>query len=379
LKKKGYGDCIENGIDYNSISTHGSKGTSRRKMGFHVVANWCSHKRLFEKLESKMGDAEYFLVLEDDVILDRNYTMEVLKDFVQNYKDQSWDLLQIDPIGAKSKDDLKGHFKGKPVWAPSTGDDCKQYYGFQAVLVKSSALPNINKWMSSKPAMPIDWIPTTMPNVQSFGGLIARNPEEATHFGRFIAMPAYCAKTVSKSTIAVADEKATSYEPVNIGQREAKLTQTEMDKKLNDIEAKRKAQSFIQVQSGIVQQKVELETAKAKLENLKEADVKMGVYMNALLEFQNDKAYEQEIKDVEEYLKQSDEAVKAAEQAVSLLEDNSATSTEENTASANSDLLIMDAPEESAEERKEEEALVKMEQESRKEEAALEEKYEQEE
>lgn len=365
LKQKGFGDCFENGIDYDSISTHGSKGTSQRKMGFHVIANWCSHKRLFEQLEKKKDQSDYFLILEDDVILDRNWTVKVLKDFAQNYPDQSWNLLQVDPFGAKSLDDLKGHFKGKPVWAPSnpvqTADACKQYWGFQAVLIRSAGLPTITEWMRTHDAVPIDWLPTRMPNVLAYGGLIARNPEEASNFGRFIAVPDFCAKSISKSTIA-AREGRTRLEPQKRADgKEARLTRTQKDIQFARIDAETKQAtvllekevaeelSFEQAeeehQAYAEQRKTQLKASKARLAKLTDADAKMVEYLHTLwaqaAELKGDEAFEKELKDVERYVEESGKKVSAAKDEVSLLQ----TATESNAQENTSEEIVMDAGE----------------------------------
>merc|ERR1719235_2087443 len=94
------GDCIgEKGVSMGLTGVHGSKKatTSSDRLRGHVIANWCSHKRLFEHLKVRNTTKEYFVVLEDDTILSKKFK-ERIDDFVQNYK-EDWDSVQIDPFG----------------------------------------------------------------------------------------------------------------------------------------------------------------------------------------------------------------------------------------------------------------------------------------
>lgn len=206
LKEEGLGDCIEGGIDYAATETHGSEERSPWEIRSAVLSNWCGHKRLWRKLEQDMQDPakrdsvpKYLVFLEDDVILDREYFLSVVRDFASNYKERDWDLVQIDPFGGKAKDDFIGQWRGKPVFKPAAGD-CSKYWGFHAVLVKTEALPRINSWMSANKALPIDWLPWTMPDCLAFSGLVARNPE-ARLFGKIVVLPQFCSEEVQKTTI----------------------------------------------------------------------------------------------------------------------------------------------------------------------------------
>lgn len=199
LQAKGFGDCVEGGVDWYATSTHGSGDADEFQTRAAVISNWCGHKRLWKQLE-KSNSSKYHVVLEDDTILDREWFMNVVSDFATNYKDKEWDLVQVDPFGAKDKKDLVGHFRGKPVFQNTEMGGCSMYWGFHAALIKNDALPRINKWMATHDAIPIDWIQWKMPRGLSFSGLIARNPE-AKLYGKTIALPSYCSKAVERTTI----------------------------------------------------------------------------------------------------------------------------------------------------------------------------------
>lgn len=174
-----------------------------------MIANYCGHKRLLQEQANNPSASEYIVVLEDDVIIDRQWFKPVIEDFILNFdKHKTWSMVQLDPFGYKSTEDFVGHFRGKPVWKPQFKAPCSQYWGFQAVIFRKSALPKINKHMASNPAMPIDWLQYGVDHSIAFSSLIARNPESLSNEnwvgedGKKVVLPNFCAKTVMKSTIA---------------------------------------------------------------------------------------------------------------------------------------------------------------------------------
>jgi len=204
LKESGLGDCFVSGIDYAATGTHGSQEHDTHRIRNAIISNWCGHKRLFESMEQQRQNGtapEYFVVLEDDVVLDRKYFTKVIKDFVTNYENRDWDAVQLDPFGHKDRKDMIGQFRGKPVFKPAADGQCSAYWGFHAVLVKTAALHRINHWMSINQAVPIDWLPWRMPHMLAYSALVSRNPE-AQMTGGAVVLPSYCSAKVMKSTIA---------------------------------------------------------------------------------------------------------------------------------------------------------------------------------
>jgi len=210
LQDLGYGDCVEGGIDFDGTSTHGSQTTNEWHTRSAVIANYCGHKRLLKEQEANKTASEYIVLMEDDVIVDRTWFKVVIEDFIQNFdKHKKWSMVQLDPFGYKSSEDFVGHFRGKPVYKPQFKAPCSQYWGFQAVIFRKSALPEINRVLSENPAMPIDWLQYKVDGSLAFSSLIARNPESLSNENwmsaveeKRVVLPSFCAKTVMKSTIA---------------------------------------------------------------------------------------------------------------------------------------------------------------------------------
>jgi GR25 family glycosyltransferase involved in LPS biosynthesis len=204
-KSSGVADCVEGGIAWGGVAQHGTGKDLEEKVGViqsGVLANWCSHKRLFEQLQrEKLGDnttnaeEEYILIFEDDVVLHKDFKDRVVK-FIQEYdgklndgRKMNWMSVQIDPFGQT------GHHLGKfDEGVISVPDKTHgEWYGMHAWLVKKSALPKITKWMSEHKAIPIDWIPKRMSNFLAWKPHIAENPE-VVHSGGHVHLPAYCDK-----------------------------------------------------------------------------------------------------------------------------------------------------------------------------------------
>lgn len=203
LKAEALGDCIESGIDFAATGTHGTRDNGLHSIRNAVLSNWCGHKRLFQTLEEQVNNGtapQYVVVLEDDVILDRKYFTQVVQDFVQHYPNRDWDAVQLDPFGHKNRKDLVEMFRGKPVFKPTADSQCSAYWGFHAVLLKTSALHRINHWMSINEAVPIDWLPWRMPHMLAYSALVSRNPEQNVK-GDAVVLPQYCSAKVMQSTI----------------------------------------------------------------------------------------------------------------------------------------------------------------------------------
>lgn len=209
LNELGYGDCVEGGIDWEGTSSHGSQKSNEWHVRHAVVANYCGHKRLLKEQANNKSAAEYIVVMEDDVIIDRTWFKPVIQDFIANWdKKKKWSMVQLDPFGYKSNEDFVAHFRGKPVWKPQFKAPCSQYWGFQAVIFRKDALKEIVKTMEKEPAFPIDWLQYKVDNSIAFSSLIARNPESLSNENwqnvqdKRVVLPSFCAKTVMKSTIA---------------------------------------------------------------------------------------------------------------------------------------------------------------------------------
>merc|ERR1719345_420652 len=199
LKELGYGDCVEGGIDMDGTGTHGSQKSNEWHIRSAVVANYCAHKRLLKEQEKNASASDFIVVMEDDVIVDRQWFKLVIEDFIQNFdKKKKWSMVQLDPFGYQSSEDFVGHFRGKPVFKPQFKAPCSQYWGFQAVIFRKSALPMINKYLAENPAMPIDWLQYKLDDTLAFSSLIARNPESLANDNwvgdkdKKVVLPSFC-------------------------------------------------------------------------------------------------------------------------------------------------------------------------------------------
>jgi len=239
-------DCFKSGADLIHMFQHGSKGNaSSVQVAGAVLANWCSHKRLFQELASNtssnyglaefapkvegsignavkkglhlhqkfeeagadMGggtDEEVYIIMEDDAILKPNFGNKI-EEFVRNYAGK-WDMVQVDTFGSKRDQDKIGMFKDTDIYHPSaTGD----YFGLHCILVKKSAVGKLNFEMGLMPAVPVDWFPKLLKDVPDTNGIvwnpdIVINPEVKAHWSDNAGedfLPKYCDKKIVASVI----------------------------------------------------------------------------------------------------------------------------------------------------------------------------------
>jgi len=226
-------DCFKSGADLIHLTQHGSSGkdASMKNRAMAVLANWCSHKRLFneiskntsstydvgtlqknffrqkilkeeDKEEPKAAKKEekVYIVLEDDAILRSDFA-EKINDFVANY-DGKWDMIQVDTFGGVDGRDKIGDYKGVPVYHPGMKGD---YFGLHCILIKESSMGKINLEMSLMPAVPVDWFPKLLKEVPDTK-VLAWNPDIVTQpemktAGKEVQLPSYCDESVMLSTI----------------------------------------------------------------------------------------------------------------------------------------------------------------------------------
>jgi len=196
--RKLFSDCMGGGINWQAVSAHGTVGAKPGAVQKGVIANWCSHKRLFDKLkqENKTKDEKYYVILEDDVILSPRFRLS-LENFIANYKGD-WKFIQVDPFGKPGRQTA---FLNGAVTEPSKekkkpGDN----YGMHCLVVKQSEVDSLHEYFSTHEVIPIDWIAKDVQGLITWEGNIAQNPEG--HNGLEFAKPAFCADGIYQSTIA---------------------------------------------------------------------------------------------------------------------------------------------------------------------------------
>merc|ERR1719240_2356646 len=159
LKNEAYIDATAGGI---------SSGEHTRMA---VVGDFCSHKRIFDQLAKSNSTAKYFVVLEDDAILNPMKFKSAINEFVDEkwgYKGKfakDWQMVQLDFIGSSCRDHAVGRFGGKRVFKPRDifqpgkgGADCSRYFGAQALLMQKPTLPEVVEHMETNKVLPMDWV-----------------------------------------------------------------------------------------------------------------------------------------------------------------------------------------------------------------------------
>merc|ERR1719463_158569 len=140
LKEGGkYHDCVKGGYLRNAAYTDANKAGGHVKMG--IIGDTCSHKRVFEEILKSKSNAKYFVVLEDDVLLNPLKFKTAINSFVdpvQGYKGkhaEDWQMVQLDFMGDFCRDHAVGTAAGKRVFKPKDifmpgygGADCARYF-----------------------------------------------------------------------------------------------------------------------------------------------------------------------------------------------------------------------------------------------------------
>jgi len=213
LKEGGkYADCIKGGLGKNSYyidATAGgiSKGDKTKRA---IIGNTCSHKRLFQQLAASNSTAKYFVVLEDDAILNPLKFKTALNQFVDEewgYKGKfgkDFQMVQLDFIGSFCKDHAVGKFGGKRVFKPKDifqpgggGADCSRYFGAQALLMQKDTLGEVVQHMESHKTLPMDWVQGSLPRGLAWRPRIARSPIQ-----KFNKLPEFCSNKIRSSSIS---------------------------------------------------------------------------------------------------------------------------------------------------------------------------------
>lgn len=141
-------DCLVKGVD----------GRVPEKHRAAVASKWCSVVEVLQGVVAQPLKQKYFVLLEDNVQVDPTNFEEIIKHFADTFT-YDWDLLQLDPLGRHSKDDMMPSFHGKRVYRQSRNG---QYFGFGSVVMKTKSAEQILAKMMSMPAVPLDTLPTLL-------------------------------------------------------------------------------------------------------------------------------------------------------------------------------------------------------------------------
>merc|ERR1719217_541304 len=126
-------DCAPHGVDWNAMR-RGEQGNAADNAALKRLGEWCNFHRALGKIVADKDDSPFpfSLILSKDAALNKD-AVKKLNEFGMNFKQQEWDLLQVDPVGTP---------------AP-----------LHSVLVKTDSAEKIQNAMSQMKAMPLDKMP----------------------------------------------------------------------------------------------------------------------------------------------------------------------------------------------------------------------------
>lgn len=219
LIEYGFGDCVKGGIDWHASYYHFNSNASQETL-LRGISNTCNHKRLFSHLLDSTSPAEFFVVLEDDAVLDHDHYVLRLQEFLQHNREKPWDLTVIDPFmsqmdgmrpdklqGGKCDEHIADFVGGTPVFqVPQLNKDARQWNscrwkecslcGAQALLVRRAGLRRLVHAMETMPVVPMDWWSVRIPGTLAWKPSIALNPR-----GLARGIHNFCSKDVLQSAI----------------------------------------------------------------------------------------------------------------------------------------------------------------------------------
>eukprot|EP00746_Dinoflagellata_sp_MGD_P154731 gnl/MRDRNA2_/MRDRNA2_85001_c0_seq1.p1 gnl/MRDRNA2_/MRDRNA2_85001_c0~~gnl/MRDRNA2_/MRDRNA2_85001_c0_seq1.p1 ORF type:complete len:375 (+),score=135.78 gnl/MRDRNA2_/MRDRNA2_85001_c0_seq1:110-1234(+) len=126
-------DCAPLGVDWNAMR-QGEEGNAADNAALQRLGEWCGFHRALSKINEGKDDSQapFSLILSKDAALSKD-AVRKLNDFGLNFKQQEWDLLQVDPIGTPA--------------------------ALHSVLVKTDAAEKLQKAMAQMKAVPLDKMP----------------------------------------------------------------------------------------------------------------------------------------------------------------------------------------------------------------------------
>jgi len=197
--KQQYADCMQGGINWTAVSSHGTMDKGIHAVQKGVIANWCSHKRILDHLltQNKTSDEKYYVILEDDIILSPKFHLS-LENFIANYNGK-WKFIQVDPFGAQGRE--VNYLQGRVTEPAAPGEKFPgDNYGMHCLVVKQSEIQGLLNYFTTHEVIPVDWIAQDIPGMITWAGNIAQNPEG--HNGPSFAKPSFCKDGIYKSNIA---------------------------------------------------------------------------------------------------------------------------------------------------------------------------------
>lgn len=145
---------------------HGLKevleGEERTHMVRGVLGNWCSHLWAIEAMTRETDAYDFFLIVEDDVILLPRF-LDSLIDLIGT-RPHHWDLIAMDTFKGSGPD--KGSLPSRDRFDSSSSlplytltQSMNSYWGAHAWLLSSNTVTQFYGFMRNIPAVPLDWVP----------------------------------------------------------------------------------------------------------------------------------------------------------------------------------------------------------------------------
>lgn len=137
-------------------------GDAKAHMVRGVLGNWCSHLWAIEGMTREMGRYDFFLILEDDVILLPHF-LDSLSVLFNNHP-HHWDLIALDTFtgagpssGTLPHADRFDQSGNLPLYTIS--QSMNSYWGAHAWLLSTQTIVQFYGFMRQLPAVPLDWVP----------------------------------------------------------------------------------------------------------------------------------------------------------------------------------------------------------------------------
>lgn len=124
-------DCAPLGVDWNAMR-RGEKGPAADNAALQRLGEWCTFHRALGKIHQSKATSPFSLILSKDAAVSKDAAKK-LSDFGENFHQQEWDFLQVDPVGKEA--------------------------ALHSVLVKNDSAERLQKAMSQMKAVPLDKMP----------------------------------------------------------------------------------------------------------------------------------------------------------------------------------------------------------------------------
>jgi len=124
-------DCAPLGVDWNAMR-RGEKGLAADNAALQRLGEWCTFHRALGKIHQSKATSPFSLILSKDAAVSKDAAKK-LSDFGENFHQQEWDFLQVDPVGKEA--------------------------ALHSVLVKNDSAERLQKAMSQMKAVPLDKMP----------------------------------------------------------------------------------------------------------------------------------------------------------------------------------------------------------------------------